>query len=954
MTRSSHSNRRRDHVLVALRRPCLRAVEALEPRVLLSTYAVTNTNDSGPGSLRQAILDANANPGADGVSFNLPGPAPHVIAPASPLPIITDSLGISGRSQPDYQPGTATPVVVLTGRNAGPSASGLVIAPGAIGSSVQGLVVDGFGGDGLVLQAPGCHVVGCYIGTDPSGMLASGNGGNGVIVSASGAVVGGAFADRNVISANGKAGVVASTTSGPANIAANFIGTNATGTGPLGNRHEGVLATGPVSIGSGAVISGNGYSGVVLSGGTLTGTHVVASYIGTNLYGTAPLANGTASAAPYRDGITLLGGGATIGLPSNVVGSTFNVISGNRGAGIYLAPTSTASVQSNLVGTDFSGSLPLGNDGDGIVIATDHFTLGGNLAQRPSVVPLVLADGGNVIGGNGGDGILVLGSNDVVQNEYVGVGAAGAAVANHGNGIEVRGGTQNTIGRNASMFPFTNQNVISGNAGAGVLVHGGPQSGDSILGNYIGIQVNGDAPLGNGGNGVELFAGGATVNGNLIGGNAGSGIYLGPTGGTASAGTNSILNNRIGDFPPGVPGGHVAVPAAVPSPNFLGNAQDGITLFHSNSNTFTSNSIVGNALDGVDIVASSGNTLTRNTITNNGGNGVTIRDDPAGGGPSNGNSVLGSGISLNQGSGVSVRQDAPGAGEVTGNSILHNSIFSNGGPRIDLSGDSNPQTPPMMVSSQSPLGSTATTVQFTLEAQPGTYTIDFVATSSTNPSGTPSDFDAGSTTITVGADPTMIYSATIARVPVGDFVIATATGALGTSEFSPGVATTSPPPQVVSEEYDFTRPWGPIRIYFNQDVSASLTAADLTLHNEQTGQDFAPSGVLYNRSMNFAQFALPANLPVGDYIATLMTSQVTNSAGQPVGGGTPLHFAYLPGDLNGDRTVDFADLLELAQAYGTQAFGATDPIADLNFDHVVDFKDLLILAQHYGKTLPPP
>ncbi|HEX7773202.1 MAG TPA: hypothetical protein VF435_12325 [Pyrinomonadaceae bacterium] len=40
-----------------------------------TTFVVTNANDSGPGSLRQAILDANANPGADVINFNITGPS---------------------------------------------------------------------------------------------------------------------------------------------------------------------------------------------------------------------------------------------------------------------------------------------------------------------------------------------------------------------------------------------------------------------------------------------------------------------------------------------------------------------------------------------------------------------------------------------------------------------------------------------------------------------------------------------------------------------------------------------------------------------------------------------------------------------------------------------------------------------------------------------------------------
>ncbi len=51
------------------------------------TFTVTNTNDSGIGSLRQAILDANASVGLDTVVFNIPGAGPHTIQPLAQLPI---------------------------------------------------------------------------------------------------------------------------------------------------------------------------------------------------------------------------------------------------------------------------------------------------------------------------------------------------------------------------------------------------------------------------------------------------------------------------------------------------------------------------------------------------------------------------------------------------------------------------------------------------------------------------------------------------------------------------------------------------------------------------------------------------------------------------------------------------------------------------------------------------
>src|SRR5215217_4176643 len=69
-------------------------------RVRAAGFAVTNTNDSGAGSLRQAILDANANSGPDDITFNIPGAGVHTITPLSPLPVITGTINTDGYTQP--------------------------------------------------------------------------------------------------------------------------------------------------------------------------------------------------------------------------------------------------------------------------------------------------------------------------------------------------------------------------------------------------------------------------------------------------------------------------------------------------------------------------------------------------------------------------------------------------------------------------------------------------------------------------------------------------------------------------------------------------------------------------------------------------------------------------------------------------------------------------------------
>ena len=151
-------------------------VEPLEPRRVPSTFTVLTTADSGPGSLRQAILDADAqdnalNPGAaaDRIVFAIPGRGLHTITPASPLPDLTDPVVLDATTQPGF---AGRPVVVLDGSQT--FGDGLHITCG--GSTVRGLVIDGFRGAGIAIDTQGGNVIeGNYLGTDPTGTAARGN-----------------------------------------------------------------------------------------------------------------------------------------------------------------------------------------------------------------------------------------------------------------------------------------------------------------------------------------------------------------------------------------------------------------------------------------------------------------------------------------------------------------------------------------------------------------------------------------------------------------------------------------------------------------------------------------------------------------------------------------------------------------------------------------------------------
>ena len=84
----------------------------------LQNFVVTNANDHGPGSFREAIINANANTmsGTDKIVFDIPGPGVKVISLLTPLPEITDPLIIDATTQPGF---TGAPLIELDGANLG-------------------------------------------------------------------------------------------------------------------------------------------------------------------------------------------------------------------------------------------------------------------------------------------------------------------------------------------------------------------------------------------------------------------------------------------------------------------------------------------------------------------------------------------------------------------------------------------------------------------------------------------------------------------------------------------------------------------------------------------------------------------------------------------------------------------------------------------------------------------
>ena len=224
------------------------------PAAHAATFAVTTTADSGPGSLRQAILDANANPGADTIAFAIGATgSQQTIQPASALPIITGPVTIDGWSQggAGY---SGPPLIELNGALAGSSVKGLHITAGS--STVRGLVINGFTGSfaaGIYLQTGGGNwIYGNYIGTNFAGdtrvanqrgiWIDGGSSSNRIGTNADGVDD---AAERNVISANVEQNIWIYQPATTGNlIMGNYIGLNAAGTAAVGTNNQTVAATG--------------------------------------------------------------------------------------------------------------------------------------------------------------------------------------------------------------------------------------------------------------------------------------------------------------------------------------------------------------------------------------------------------------------------------------------------------------------------------------------------------------------------------------------------------------------------------------------------------------------------------------------------------------------------------------------------------------------------------------
>lgn len=583
---------------------------------------ICETATAGECTLRAAIMEANASPGTDTISFHIPGDGPHIISPSYGFDFIFDPVVIDGTTQPGF---SGAPVIELDGSQAGPDAYGLVIYAGS--STVRGMVINRFALTGIDLDVHGGNTIqGNYLGTDLTGTIALGNGVNGVAISQGSAdnLIGGTGAgDGNLISGNGEYGIVIVEPGSNRNvIQGNFIGTDITGSVDLGNLAGGVAipwgATDTVIGGTEAaarnLISGNDCAGVVINFMGTTGTRVQGNYIGTDITGTQALGNGC-------EGV-FIGMGASQTIVGGTTNGAGNLISGNYGNGVTIVDVDSTGnlIQGNYIGTDATGTLSLGNMDDGVLLLAPNNTIGGTTAAAR-----------NVISGNQEQGIRIQGSEasgNVVQGNFIGLDRTGTLALGNGtdcchSGVVLHlGASNNTIGGNVPGAG----NVISANTADGITIFDPGTSANLVRGNFIGTDVSGTQDVGNAVDGIVLFAGttdnllGGTQagSGNVISGNEGNGIAMYEEGTNGNKAQGNLIGTDLTGTLPLSNAGQGVVIAASASNNLIGGVAPG-----------AGNSIAFNHASGVLLASSGarGNGILSNSIHSNGNLGIDLGED---------------------------------------------------------------------------------------------------------------------------------------------------------------------------------------------------------------------------------------------------------------------------------------------------------------------------------------
>ena len=401
--------------------------------VRAATFTVTNTNDSGGGSLRQAILDANANAGADQIVFNVTPGGAQTITVLSALPAITDPVNIDAATQPGF---AGNPLIELKSGGSGLS-HGFLITGG--NSTIRGFVINSFigGGAGIAINGGGGNlVVNNYIGTNPAGSSRLTNTiGVSVYNSSNNTIGGTTSAARNLISGNTTGISINGEVSTNNAIQGNYIGLNAAGTSAVENGTGICLCSsqpsfnvsanqiGGTGAGAGNVIAGNSGDEIELNGSGTVGNFIKGNLIGTNASG--------------LQAITSSGNGIVIySASNNVIGGAEpgarNVITGGgtgsfpTGIGIVISQfTSGNVIKGNFIGTNITGTQGFGNEFQGIAIfnSVTNTTIGGTAPGEGNIIAFNRSQGLQIsmtIADQVSSGISIRG-NSFLLNSSIGI-----------------------------------------------------------------------------------------------------------------------------------------------------------------------------------------------------------------------------------------------------------------------------------------------------------------------------------------------------------------------------------------------------------------------------------------------------------------------------------------------------------------------------------------------------
>lgn len=676
------------HRVTRLARP-----ERLETRraLVANIFTVSTLADSGAGSLRQAILDANAARGYDAIEFSVAG---VIRVGASPLPAVTDGTIFNGATAPGY---AGKPVVRVDFQNT----RGLTLAAGSLGTHVSGLSLVDAAGAGVTVGDSFTEFTGTCVGVWGDGVTVEPNRGDGIVIQDGvvstqiGSSVGNSFIVSNVISGNlGNGITIVGDTSV---VAGNHIGTDITGRIPLANRGHGIWITagavgnliGGVATGGndptegvfarppqGNLISANRGSGVRIDGGATDNT-LSGNFIGTTASGNVPLGN-------WQDGVAIVGANGNKLLGTTAVQNPFvfyNVVSGNRGNGLRITDSNDTIVHASFFGLGANNATRVPNGGDGMLVSgsSRRIDAGGE-------IPL-----GNVMSGNNRYGIEVRDTAGGLLsfNNFVGQAAFGGAAANLAGGVLVTSSNPGFNLVDPSTWNRIRTCLVGGNAGNGIEFLGNAR-GAEVTDTAVGTTYDIEGPLPNLGNGivvggnatqiaiggfqpsVEQADGGFSVH---VGANKGFGIVF-----QASAHDNTVFNTRVGL------GVGTTIDTATKLPNaaggiFVGPGTSGITLggIPDITKPFVryANEIVGNKGNGLTVVQSRNLVLLGSTILGNTGSGVLLNGAT---GASIGSSQARNTIALNRAFGLLA------TGVLSGTTVRASTISDNGSSGVRLVG----------------------------------------------------------------------------------------------------------------------------------------------------------------------------------------------------------------------------------------------------------------------------